>query len=62
MLGANARETRSNKTGKDPLDGVRNGIDGFIVKYDDIDGMCRRIEELACSADKRREMGLLSAE
>ena len=39
---------------------VRNGIDGFIVKYDDIDGMCRRIEELACSADKRREMGLLA--
>jgi glycosyltransferase involved in cell wall biosynthesis len=36
---------------------VRDGIDGYVVKYDDIDLMCQRLSQLADGRDLRLQMG-----
>ena len=41
---ANARETRSTKSGKDPLDGVRNGIDGMIGSLERLGDIVLRLD------------------
>lgn len=41
---------------------IRDGVEGFILPYDDVDGMARRIEELAASAALRQDMGKKAAQ
>jgi glycosyltransferase involved in cell wall biosynthesis len=36
---------------------ARDGVDGFIHRYDDVQGMTERVEQLAHDAHLRREMG-----
>jgi len=36
---------------------VRDGVDGYVVPYDDVDQQCARLNDLICNPELRREMG-----